>query len=85
MQDNFPARNTPSNGGFVTLGTLIVAAASAVALVLMSGCHAAPGGSGFVSSDADKAAERRLHQPDAMAPLQPFDEGFYVAPPDASP
>jgi hypothetical protein len=84
MQDQFRAGNAPSNGRVVTFGTSILAAGSAVALVLMSGCHSTPSASGFVSSRADRAVEVRLQRPDAMAPLQPFDEGFYVQPPDAA-
>lgn len=78
MQDTFPVRNGPPSGGFVTIGTMILAAASAVLLVLLSGCHSAPPASGFVSSVADKAAEERLRRAGTMAPLQPFDEGFVV-------
>jgi hypothetical protein len=75
MQDTF-------RGGVVTLGTFILAATSAVALVLLSGCHSTSPASGFVSSSADKATEQRLGRADAMPPLQPFDEGFYVQPAD---
>ena len=73
-------RSRPASGGFATFGTLILAAVSAVALVLMSGCHSTPastaGGSAFAATAADKAAEARLRQHDTMPPLQPFDEGF---------
>jgi hypothetical protein len=84
MQDNCFIRTRPPGGGFVTIGTLIVAAASALMLVLMAGCHARPGANGFVSTAADKAAEARLHQPDTMPPLQPFDEQFAVTPPESN-
>ena len=83
MQDDFSIRNAAPSGGAVTFGTSILAAGSAVALVL-SGCHSRPSASGFVSSPADRVVEVRLQRPDAMAPLQPFDEGFYVQPPDAT-
>ena len=81
MQDTCVIRSRPPRGGFVTIGTLIVAAASALMLVLMAGCNATPAPSGFVSTAADKAAEARLRQPDTMAPLQPFDEQFVVTAP----
>jgi hypothetical protein len=84
MQDTFAARSGPRGGNAVTFATMIGAASSAAVLVALSGCHSTPAANGFVSSTADKAAEQRLRQPDAMAPLQPFDEGFYVPPPDAS-
>ena len=76
MQDTF--RNGPRSGGFVTIGTMILAAVSAVLLVVLSGCHSTPPTSGFVSSDAEKATEDRLRRHDAMAHLQPFDEHFVV-------
>jgi hypothetical protein len=79
MQDTFHVRSGPPSGGFVTIGTMILAAASAVLLVLLSGCHSTPPASGFVSSGADKATEARLRRPDTMPPLQPFDEQFVVA------
>ena len=72
------SRTRPPNGGYVTLGTLILAAASALFLVAMSGCHSAPAANAFTATDADKAAEARLRRPDTMAPIQPFDEGFVV-------
>jgi len=78
MQDTLPARSAPPSGGYITLGTLILAATSAVVLVLLSGCHSTPATSGFVSTATDKAVEQRLRQLDTMAPLQPFDEHFYV-------
>ena len=71
-------RNRPPDGGYVTLGTLILAALSALFLVTMSGCHATPASSAFAATAADKAAEARLRQPGTMTPLQPFDEGFVV-------
>ena len=69
-------RNRPPDGGYVTLGTLILAAASALFLVAMSGCHSAPAANAFGGTAADKATEARLRRPDTMAPIQPFDEGF---------
>src|SRR5471032_1821220 len=69
------SRTRPPNGGYVTLGTLILAAASALFLVAMSGCHSAPAASAFVSTPADKDVESQLRRSDTMAPLQPFDEG----------
>ena len=83
MQDTCPnaasraaPRTRPPSGGYVTLGTLILAAASALFLVAMSGCHSAPATSAFAGTAADKAAEARLRRSDTMAPIQPFDEGF---------
>jgi len=84
MQDTFPVRNGPPSGGFVTIGTMILAAVSAALLVLLSGCHSTPPGSGFVSSGADKAAEARLRRPETMPPLQPFDEQFVVVTDDSN-
>lgn len=72
------SRTRPPNGGYVTLGTLILAAASALFLVAMSGCHSAPASNAFTATAADKALEARLQASDAMAPIQPFDEGFVV-------
>ena len=66
MLKTCPASSGPA-GGNVTVGTLILAAVSALVLVLMSGCHSTP---------ADKAVEARLKQPDPFPPLQPFDEHF---------
>ena len=79
-------RSRPAaSGGFVTVGTLILASVSAVALVLLSGCHSTPsstaGSNAFAATAADKAAEQRLRQRDTMPPLQPFDEGFVVVQP----
>ena len=83
MQDTCPIgaplaapRTGPPDGGYVTLGTLILAAASALFLVTMAGCHSAPATNAFAATDADKTTEARLRRPDAMAPIQPFDEGF---------
>ncbi|HEY8975956.1 MAG TPA: hypothetical protein VIN75_17195 [Burkholderiaceae bacterium] len=67
----------PGSGGLATAGTLILASVSAVSLVLLSGCHAAPASrssSAFAATSADKAAEARLAASDAMPPVQPFDE-----------
>ena len=71
------------SGGYVTVGTLILAAASAVLLVLMSGCHSAPTTNAFAATPADKAVEARLQPADTMPPLQPFDEHFVEMPADA--
>jgi len=84
MQHQSRAGGAASDGRVVTFGTSILAAASAAALVLMSGCHSTPSANGFVSSHADRVVEARLQRPDTMAPLQPFDEGFYVQPPEAA-
>ena len=65
--------------GFVTAGTMVAAALSAV--VLMSGCHTAPGlaiaatGAPGLTAVGDDALP-------AMPPLQPFDEHFYTPPAD---
>ena len=83
MQDTCPLRNRPPDGGYVTIGTLILAAVSAAVLVLMSGCHsAATTTNAFAATPADKAVESRLKQPEPFVPLQPFDEQF--VPVDAS-
>ena len=93
MQDTCPGaapcpahRSRPAaSGGYVTIGTLILASVSAVALVLLSGCHSAPastaGYNAFAPTAGDRADEARLRQRGTMAPLQPFDEGFVVAAP----
>ena len=83
MQDTCPSRSKPASGGYAAIGTLILAAVSAVALVLMSGCHATPAASAFAATPADKAVETRLKQPDTMPPLQPFDEHFVEVPVEA--
>jgi hypothetical protein len=75
MHDTCRLKRGPPSGGYVTIGTLILAAASAVVLVLMSGCHAAPANA-FSATPGDKAVEARLKQPDTMPSLQPFDEHF---------
>jgi hypothetical protein len=68
-------RCRPGAGGFVTIGTLILASVSAFMLVLMSGCHSAPVTHAFASTAADRGVEARLQQPQALPPpLQPFDE-----------
>ena len=75
MQKTFPVRSGP-RGGHVTVGTLILAAVSAVMLVLMSGCHSTPATNAFAATQADKAAEARLGTSEPFVPLQPFDEHF---------
>jgi len=88
MQDTCPAAapcaahrsRRAATGGYVTVGTLILASVSAVALVLLSGCHSAPASNAFAPSAGDKAVEARLRQRDTMPPLQPFDEGFVPQP-----
>ena len=70
-------RSRPGNGGFATVGTLILASVSAVVLVLLSGCHAAPASgasNAFAATPADQALEARLAASGAMPPLRPFDE-----------
>lgn len=70
-------RSRPAGGGSATVGRSILASVPAVALVLLSGCHAAPAthaGNAFAPTAADKAAEAQLAASDAMPPLQPFDE-----------
>ena len=82
MQDTCPnalsrtaPRSRPADGGYVTIGTLILASVSAVMLVLMSGCHSTPAANAFAATAADKAVETRLRQgDDAMPALLPFDE-----------
>ena len=73
-----PPRSRSPDGGYVTMATLILAAASAIFLVAMSGCHSAPAANAFSGTAADKATEARLRSTGAMKPLQPFDEGFVV-------
>ena len=64
-----------ADGGYVTIGTLILASVSAVMLVLMSGCHSTPAANAFAATATDKAVETRLRQvDDAMPALLPFDE-----------
>jgi hypothetical protein len=85
MQNTCLLASAP-RGSHVTLGTLILAAASAVVLVLMSGCHSAPANNAFAATAADKSTEARLKQQhDTMPPLQPFDEHFVELPPQDSP
>ena len=82
MQDTCPnalphaaPRSRPAVGGYVTIGTMILASVSAVMLVLMSGCHSTPPANAFAATAVDRTVEARLGQgDDAMAPLQPFDE-----------
>ncbi|MFL6696149.1 MAG: hypothetical protein ACJ8GJ_03205 [Vitreoscilla sp.] len=81
MQHTHLHANGPPRG-HATLGTLILAAASAVAPVLMSGCHEAPAANAFAATPADKATETRLKQPQTMPALQPFDEHFVEVPQD---
>mgnify|MGYP001556558432 CR=1 FL=1 len=64
------------HAGTVTLGTLILAAASALLLVALAGCHSAPAANAFAATAADRSTEAKLRRGDAMAPIQPFDEGF---------
>jgi hypothetical protein len=80
MQDTCHVHARPPSGGFVTIGTLILAAISAVLLVLMSGCHSSPPPNGFAASTADKALEARLRPAGTMPHLKAYDESFYVAP-----
>ena len=82
MQDTCPntlsraaPRSRLADGGYVTIGTLILASVSAVMLVLMSGCHSTPPANAFATTATDKAVETRLRQgDDAMPALLPFDE-----------
>ncbi len=76
MQRTCLVRSRPPSGGYITVGTLILAALSAVMLVLMAGCHSAPRTNAFAATASDRSAEVRLKEPDAMAHLQPFDEHF---------
>ena len=84
MQNTCLLAGAAPRGSHVTLGTLILAAASAVVLVLMSGCHSAPANNAFASTAADKSTEARLKKHDTMPPLQPFDEHFVELPPQDS-
>jgi hypothetical protein len=70
-------RSRPASSGSATVGTLILASVSAIALVLLSGCHAAPASrtdNAFTATAADKAVGASLRASDATPPLQPFDE-----------
>ena len=69
-------RNGRTGGGTVTVGTLILAAVSAILLVLMSGCHSTPPTNAFAATQADEAVEARLGTSEPFVPLQPFDEHF---------
>ncbi len=69
--------------GFVTTAMLLATAVSA--LLLIAACHSAPKTNAFAATAADRAAEARLAGPRAMAPLRPFDEGFYTPQDDADP
>jgi hypothetical protein len=62
--------------GFVTAGTLLVAAVSATFLV--AACHSSPKANGFAAAAADKAAEARLARVDTMPHLALYDEQFYT-------
>ena len=79
MQNTCLLASAP-RGSHATLGTLILAAASAVALVLLSGCHAAPANDAFATTPVEKSTEARLKRHDTMPPLQPFDEHFVEVP-----
>ena len=83
MQNTCLLASAP-RGSHVTLGTLILAAASAVMPVLMSGCHSAPANNAFATTAVDKSTEARLKKHDTMPPLQPFDEHFVELSPQDS-
>jgi hypothetical protein len=68
------------SSSFVTSGTLIVAAVSAMFLV--AACHSSPAANGFSASNADKAAEARLLPVGKMPHLKAYDESFYTGPDD---
>jgi len=80
MSNTCPIARQAPRGRRVTLGTLILAAASAAALVLMSGCHSAPANNAFAATPAEKSTEAKLKPRDTMPPLQPFDEHFVEVP-----
>ena len=80
MQHTCLLASGPPRGSRATLGTLILAAASALVLVLMSGCQEAPAANAFAATPADKSTEARLRPPQTMPPLQPFDEHFVELP-----
>jgi len=70
-------RSRPASRGFAAVGTLILASAAAVALVALSGCHAASASrtsNAFTATRADQAVEATLAASEAMPPLRPFDE-----------
>ncbi len=79
MHDTCLFKTRPPSGGYITLGTQLVAAVSALVMVLMSACHSTPPANAFASTATDKALEASLQRVDTMAPLQPFDEGFGAA------
>jgi len=78
--------NRLASAGHITIGTMILASVSAVAFVLLSGCHPTPpdnAASAFAGTAAEKAVQARLGASDAAPPqraVQPFDEGFVAAP-----
>ena len=57
--------------------------ASMCVLFLVSGCGSSVRTSGFAASASDKATEKRLASTETMPPLQPYDEQFFVPPPEA--
>jgi len=79
MQHTRSFRTRPPGSGFITLGTQLAAAVSALVMVLMSACHSTAPGNAFASKTADRTIETQLQRADTMAPLQPFDEGFGAA------
>lgn len=67
-----------------TLATATAAAACVSALFLATGCQPAPKVNAFTDTPVQQATEVRLQETTpAVEPLQPFDERFYVAPPEA--
>jgi len=82
MRNTCLSSRAATRGARATAGTLILAAASAVVPVSMSGCHSAPANNAFASTPAQKATEARLKPRETMPPLQPFDEHFVEVPQD---
>ena len=82
MRNTCLSSRAPARGARATIGTLILAAASAAVTVPMSGCHSAPANNAFASTPAQKATEARLKPRETMPPLQPFDEHFVEVPQD---
>jgi hypothetical protein len=77
LHPSHSCRRTSIRAGFITTGTLIVAALSAI--VLMTGCHSAPT-QASASASHDPEAAGSASAADTMPALRPFDEQFYVEP-----
>ena len=68
-------RSRAADGGFDTMATQILPSGSAAALALTSGCRTAP------HAKDDAATETQLQPAGIDTTARPFDEHFYVVPP----